>query len=127
LRRGTKRYRPLPIRLKDWWQSQSFFQKESRTLQTLTQRLDKNFFRANRCQIVNLTWIKRMDVDCAGTLMAILKQGTEVHFSRRQSNLLRERMTLGTTERLGVMALLQFAQLVNQDQVRNLRYKLCVL
>ncbi len=65
-----------------------------RSLQTLMQRLDSDFFRANRAQIVNLQWIARMNVHADGTVCALLKDGTEVDFSRRQSLLLRERMGL---------------------------------
>ena len=65
-----------------------------RSLQTLLERLDDNFFRANRSQIVNLRWIERMDLTVDGAVCATLKDGAEITFSRRQSLLLKERMAL---------------------------------
>ena len=65
-----------------------------RSLQTLQARLDEHFFRANRSQIVNLRWITRMELEVDGAVRAVLKDGTEVIFSRRQSQALKERMAL---------------------------------
>ncbi|QEE26613.1 response regulator transcription factor [Terriglobus albidus] len=65
-----------------------------RSLQTLQARLDEHFFRANRSQIVNLRWIARMELEVDGAVRAVLKDGTEVIFSRRQSQALKERMAI---------------------------------
>ncbi|HEY0786697.1 MAG TPA: response regulator [Acidobacteriaceae bacterium] len=65
-----------------------------RSLQVLQERLDDSFFRANRSQIVNLRWIAGMDVDVDGAVYATLKDGMRIVFSRRQAQLLKERMAL---------------------------------
>lgn len=65
-----------------------------RSLHTLQTRLDEHFFRANRSQIVNLRWITKMELEIDGAVRAVLKDGTEVVFSRRQSQALKERMAL---------------------------------
>jgi two-component system LytT family response regulator len=66
-----------------------------RSLQSLQQRLDPAiFFRANRNQIVNLKWVKQMELNPDGSLTAILRDATRVEFSRRQSQTFRDQMTL---------------------------------
>ena len=66
-----------------------------RSLQSLQQRLDPAmFFRANRNQIVNLQWVGTADLNPDMSLTAVLHDGTRVERSRRQSQALRERMTL---------------------------------
>lgn len=72
-----------------------------RSLQTLQQRLDPGvFFRANRNQIVNLGWVRAMELNPDGTLAALLRDPADrrspsrVDFSRRQSQLFRDRMTV---------------------------------
>jgi two-component system LytT family response regulator len=66
-----------------------------RSLQSLQQRLDPAvFFRANRTQIVNLKWVKQMELNPDGSLIAILRNDQRVEFSRRQSQTFRDRMTL---------------------------------
>ena len=66
-----------------------------RSLQSLQQRLDPAvFFRANRTQIVNLKWVDQMELNPDGSLTAVLRDGHRVEFSRRQSQIFRDRMTL---------------------------------
>ncbi len=66
-----------------------------RSLQSLQQRLDPTvFFRANRNQIVNLKWVKQMELNPDGSLTAVLRDSTRVEFSRRQSQTFRDQMTL---------------------------------
>jgi two-component system LytT family response regulator len=66
-----------------------------RSLQSLQQRLDPAiFFRANRNQIVNLKWVKQMELNPDGSLTAILRDSNRVEFSRRQSQTFRDQMTL---------------------------------
>jgi two-component system, LytTR family, response regulator len=66
-----------------------------RSLQSLQQRLDPAvFFRANRTQIVNLKWVDQVELNPDGSLTVILRDGHRVEFSRRQSQIFRDRMTL---------------------------------
>ena len=66
-----------------------------RSLQSLQQRLDPAvFFRANRTQIVNLKWVDQIELNPDGSLSVILRDGHRVEFSRRQSQIFRDRMTL---------------------------------
>ena len=58
----------------------------TRTLNYLESRLDnKTFFRANRQQIINLKWIKRIEPWFSGSLRIYLKGGEEIDVSRRQT------------------------------------------
>ena len=62
-----------------------------KSLNQLESRLDpQHFFRANRQQIINLQWIKRLDPWLNGRLKVTLTNGEEVEISRRQSSKLRE-------------------------------------
>lgn len=66
-----------------------------RALSALEERLDPAmFFRAGRGQIVNLKWIERVDPGVAGNLVVILRGGTSVEMSRRQSLRFRETLAL---------------------------------
>jgi two-component system LytT family response regulator len=57
-------------------------------------RLDTEvFFRANRQQIINLKYIKRIEPWFSGTLKVYLKDGEEIEVSRRQSIKFREVMS----------------------------------
>lgn len=62
-----------------------------KSLNQLEDRLDpQHFFRANRQQIINLKWIKKLDPWLNGRLKVTLSPGEEVEISRRQSTKLRE-------------------------------------
>lgn len=66
-----------------------------KSLNALTDRLsEKFFFRASRKHIVNLRWIKKVETWFNGGLLVILKDGTKVEVSRRQSVKLKEMMAL---------------------------------
>lgn len=66
-----------------------------RSLNAMEDRLDpKCFFRANRRQIINLTWIERIEPWFSGGLLVHLKGGAQVELSRRQAQEFRERMSL---------------------------------
>ncbi len=66
-----------------------------RSLNALEQQLDPlMFFRANRKQIVNLAWIEKTDFSVAGGLTVTLRGGQTVEMSRRQSDRLREILSL---------------------------------
>jgi two-component system LytT family response regulator len=66
-----------------------------RSLNAMEVRLDpKTFFRANRRQIVNLSWIDRIEPWFSGGLLVHLKGGLRVELSRRQAQAFRERMSL---------------------------------
>ena len=66
-----------------------------KSLNGLTERLnEKYFFRANRKHIVNLKWIDKVETWFNGGLLVILKDGTKVEVSRRQSVRLKEMMAL---------------------------------
>lgn len=66
-----------------------------RSLNQLEERLNPaQFFRANRSQIINLRYIRRMDTWANGTLLAELTDGQRVELSRRRAHDFRERMSL---------------------------------
>jgi two-component system LytT family response regulator len=66
-----------------------------RSLGTLEQKLDpRRFFRANRQQILNLDFVKSVEVGQSGRLHVELRDGTEVEISRRQARLFRMRATV---------------------------------
>jgi two-component system, LytTR family, response regulator len=52
------------------------------------------FFRANRSQIVNLSWIEATENDIDGRLSIKLRNGKQVEISRRQSKSLKELLSL---------------------------------
>lgn len=65
-----------------------------RSLNYMESRLDAEvFFRANRQQIINLKYIKRIEPWFSGTLKVYLKDGEEIEVSRRQSIKFREVMS----------------------------------
>lgn len=65
------------------------------TLAELSVRLDRRyFFRANRSYIVNLQKVREIEVAPSGAFMLILHSGTEVEVSRRQSQLLKNLISL---------------------------------
>jgi two-component system LytT family response regulator len=66
----------------------------SRSLNYLEKRLDPAvFFRANRQQIINLSYVDRIEPWFSGTLKVYLKGGEAVEISRRQSAHFRDRMS----------------------------------
>lgn len=66
-----------------------------KSLNGLTERFnEKYFFRASRKHIVNLKWIDKVETWFNGGLLVILKDGTKVEVSRRQSARLKEMMAL---------------------------------
>jgi two-component system LytT family response regulator len=66
-----------------------------RSLHALHERLGKrHFFRTNRNQVMNLRWVESMVLNPDLSLTAVLKDGTRVGLSRRQSQLFREQMAL---------------------------------
>jgi two-component system, LytTR family, response regulator len=66
-----------------------------RSLNAMEERLDpKTFFRANRRQIINLTWIQSIEPWFSSGLLVTLKGGAKVELSRRQAQEFRERMSL---------------------------------
>ena len=66
-----------------------------RSLNAMEARLDpRAFFRANRRQIINLSWIDRIEPWFSGGLLVHLKGGLKVELSRRQAQAFREKMSL---------------------------------
>ncbi len=66
-----------------------------RTLAQLEARLPNSlFFRANRAQLVNVTFIEGIESWFSGSLKARLRGGPEVEFSRRQAQYFRSRLSL---------------------------------
>jgi len=66
-----------------------------RTLGSLEEKLPPSLFlRANRSQLVNLSFVDSIEPWFSGSLKAKLRDGTEIEFSRRQAQLFREQMSL---------------------------------
>jgi two-component system LytT family response regulator len=66
-----------------------------RSLTAMEERLDsRHFFRANRKQVINLTWVDGIEPWFSGGLLVKLKGGLKVELSRRQAQDFRERMSL---------------------------------
>ncbi|MEM9896298.1 MAG: LytTR family DNA-binding domain-containing protein [Bacteroidota bacterium] len=66
-----------------------------KSLNALDEKLDdRNFFRASRKHIINLTWIEKIDTWFNGGLLVELKGGEKIEVSRRQSARFREMMSL---------------------------------
>jgi two-component system, LytTR family, response regulator len=66
-----------------------------RSLTAMEERLDpKQFFRANRKEVINLTWVEGIEPWFSGGLLVKLKGGAKVELSRRQAQDFRERMSL---------------------------------
>ena len=66
-----------------------------RSLTAMEDRLDpRHFFRANRKQVINLTWVEGIEPWFSGGLLVKLKGGPKVELSRRQAQDFRERMSL---------------------------------
>jgi len=66
-----------------------------RSLAALHERLDPAiFFRAGRRHIINLKWVERVEPGVGDNLQVILRGGTTVEMSRRQSVRFREALSL---------------------------------
>ena len=66
-----------------------------RSLTAMEERLDpRSFFRANRKQVINLTWVEGIEPWFSGGLLVRLKGGLKVELPRRQAQDFRERMSL---------------------------------
>jgi two-component system LytT family response regulator len=66
-----------------------------RSLTAMEERLDpKQFFRANRKEVINLTWVEGIEPWFSGGLLVKLKGGAKVELSRRQAQDFRDRMSL---------------------------------
>ena len=66
-----------------------------RSLAALQERLDPaTFFRAGRRHIINLKWVERVEPAAGGNLLVMLRGGTTVEMSRRQSARFREALSL---------------------------------
>jgi two-component system LytT family response regulator len=66
-----------------------------RSLAALESKLDsKRFFRANRQQIINLEFVRSVDLGVGGRLHVQLNDGREIQISRRQARQFRERTTV---------------------------------
>jgi two-component system LytT family response regulator len=66
-----------------------------RSLNALEEQLDPAvFFRAGRRQILNLSWIEKVDISVSGGLSVTLRGGQSIEMSRRQSVRLRELLSL---------------------------------
>lgn len=66
-----------------------------RTLAAMEARLPASLFlRANRAQLVNLTFIEKVEPWFSGSIKVRLRGGPEVEFSRRQAQLFRDRTSL---------------------------------
>jgi len=66
-----------------------------RTLGSLEEKLPRSLFlRANRAQIVNLSFVTSVEPWFSGSLKAKLRDRTEIEFSRRQAQLFRDQMSL---------------------------------
>lgn len=66
-----------------------------RSLNSLEERLnEKQFFRASRKHIINLSWIESIETWFNGGLMVKLKDGQHIEISRRQAVKLKDMMSL---------------------------------
>jgi two-component system LytT family response regulator len=54
----------------------------------------RDFFRANRKQVINLAWVEGIEPWFSGGLLVKLKGGMKVELSRRQAQDFRDRMSL---------------------------------
>jgi two-component system, LytTR family, response regulator len=66
-----------------------------RSLNTLEEQLDPSlFFRTSRQQIINLTWIEKIDLNVQGGFTVTLRGSQTVEVSRRQADRLRDILSL---------------------------------
>ncbi|MDI9308699.1 MAG: LytTR family DNA-binding domain-containing protein [Limnohabitans sp.] len=66
----------------------------NKSLNQIEKKLPDEFFRANRNQIINTTYIQNIDLWFSGNLLVHLKDNTKIEISRRQSSLFKELMSL---------------------------------
>ena len=66
-----------------------------KSLIALDEKLDeRNFFRASRKHIINLSWVETIETWFNGGLLVQLKGGEKVEVSRRQAARFKEKMSL---------------------------------
>ena len=66
-----------------------------KSLNALDEKLnDRDFFRASRKHIINLSWVESIEPWFNGGLMVKLKGGDKVEVSRRQAAKFKEKMSL---------------------------------
>ncbi|AND63497.1 DNA-binding response regulator [Flavobacterium covae] len=66
----------------------------NKSLNQIEKKLPEDFFRANRNQIININYIKNIDLWFSGNLLVDLKDDQKIEISRRQSSLFKEKMSL---------------------------------
>ncbi|AEW85500.1 DNA-binding response regulator [Flavobacterium columnare NBRC 100251 = ATCC 23463] len=66
----------------------------NKSLNQIEKKLPEDFFRANRNQIININYIKNIDLWFSGNLLVHLKDDQKIEISRRQSSLFKEKMSL---------------------------------
>jgi two-component system LytT family response regulator len=66
----------------------------NKSLNQIDKKLPEDFFRANRNQIININFIKNIDLWFSGNLLVQLKDDQKIEISRRQSSLFKEKMSL---------------------------------
>lgn len=66
----------------------------NKSLNQIDKKLPEDFFRANRNQIININYIKNIDLWFSGNLLVQLKDDQKIEISRRQSSLFKEKMSL---------------------------------
>lgn len=66
----------------------------NKSLNQIEKKLPENFFRANRNQIINVSYVKNIDLWFSGNLLAHLHDDSKIEISRRQSSLFKEKMSL---------------------------------
>jgi len=65
-----------------------------KSLNALDEKLNRDFFRASRKHIINLSWVEGIEPWFNGGLMVRLKGGDKVEVSRRQAAKFKEKMSL---------------------------------
>lgn len=66
----------------------------NKSLNQIEKKLPEDFFRANRNQIINISYVKNIDLWFSGNLLAHLQDDSKIEISRRQSSLFKEKMSL---------------------------------
>ncbi|WP_136667511.1 LytTR family DNA-binding domain-containing protein [Flavobacterium sp. H122] len=66
----------------------------NKSLNQIERKLPEDFFRANRNQIINIGYVKNIDLWFSGNLLAHLHDDSKIEISRRQSSLFKEKMSL---------------------------------
>jgi two-component system LytT family response regulator len=87
--------RPARLEMKRLLKAHLNVEIAGESLGGLEERLAQGMFlRANRSQILNVTFIEKLENWFSGNLKARLRGGAEVEISRRQSQLFRARTSL---------------------------------